>query len=564
VIKNSAFIFLILYLFSSELTAQNLFLKITGSSDDETTLISEFDYNTKQKDYNSILIEVNAFQKKIIKAGYIENDYSVLRKINDSLFLAKFQLGNKYDKIEIRYDSTKISKSIIDLVCKDSNSNYFTIPFTEIEETLVRINNEVSNDGFPFSKIKLSEIKIKDNKTLQSKLILIINDKRRSLDNIVVKGYEKFPKSYLNRFLKIKPEAIFNISTIKNKMNALNNLRFAEQIKAPEVLFTKDSTVLYIYLKKLQSNTFDGFLGFSTNEETNKIDFNGYINLELNNNLNYGESFNLIYKSDESEQKNFDVNLTLPYLFSSPIGTEIALNILKRDSTFTSINQKASVFYQLNAKNKFFLGVESIESNNLLEDDFNFEIADYNSINYNLKYTFENRNNFYSLFRIKSRIWFEFGLGNRKTVDKRESQKRILLDALHTFQLNSKNSFYTRVNGAIIQSKNYFENELFRFGGINSIRGFQENSIIANKYIVLNTEYRYQLSQSIYEHSIIDFGNFDNKISEINENLYGFGLGFWISTKAGLLKFNFANGKSEKQNFKFSNSKIHLSLVSIF
>jgi len=347
-------------------------------------------------------------------------------------------------------------------------------------------------------------------------------------------------------------------------LNALNNLRFAEQTKTPEVLFTKDSTILYIYLEKSQSNTFDGFLGFSTDEDTNKIDFNGFINLELNNNFNYGETFTLMYKSDESEQKNFEGKLNLPYLFSSPIGTELSLKILKRDSSFTSINQKANVFYQLSAKNRIFLGVESIESNNQLSDEINFNIEDYKSNLYNLKYVFENVQNFKSLFPIKTKVDLEIGLGKRETNTISENQEKIQLDTYHNFQLSKKNSFYTRVNAAIINSNTYLENELFRFGGINSIRGFLENSILANKYIVINTEYRYQLSRNIYAHTIIDFSDFENKISNTKENLYGFGLGFGIRTKAGLLKFNYANGKSEAQNFKFSNSKIHLSLVSVF
>ncbi|WAC03864.1 BamA/TamA family outer membrane protein [Lacinutrix neustonica] len=96
------------------------------------------------------------------------------------------------------------------------------------------------------------------------------------------------------------------------------------------------------------------------------------------------------------------------------------------------------------------------------------------------------------------------------------------------------------------------------------MRGFTENSLTATKYAVLNTEYRYLLSNTIYAHSVIDFASLENKINSQNESLYGFGLGFGILTKAGLLKFNFANGKVENQQFKFSNSKIHLSLTALF
>ncbi|WP_232730341.1 POTRA domain-containing protein [Lacinutrix sp. Bg11-31] len=539
-------------------------LKITGSNEKETTIITNFGYKQNHFDYNSIINEANSFHEKIIKTGYIESKRLLIKKNNDSSFQIKFQLKNKYETIEINYDSTKIKKSLISSVYKESSSNYFVVPFNNIEETLEHINIKIANNGFPFTKVKLSEIKIKDKKTLVAQLIIEKEENKRSLDKIVIKGYEKFPKSYLRRYLKIKPNKVFNIETIKNKMIALNNLRFAEQTKESEVLFTKDSTTLYIYLQKSQSNTFDGFLGFSTNEETNKLDFNGYIDLELNNNLNYGETFNLLYKSDESEQKNFEAILNLPYLFSTPIGTEISLKILKRDSSFTSVNQKASVFYQLNSKNRVFLGIESTESSNLLENKNNSPITDYKSNLYNLKYIFENRWVSNSLFQIKNRVKLELGLGKRKTDLYNEGQEKITIDAFHSFQLNLKNSFFTRINGALLNSDSYFENELFRFGGINSIRGFTENSVLASRYIILNTEYRYKLSNSIYAHTILDFSNFENKLSKTKENLYGFGLGFGIKTKAGLLKFNFANGKTETQSFQFSNSKIHLSLVSIF
>ena len=564
--KYISILLLITCFCSSTLRAQNTNLNVIGANDEETKIIETHEYKKNHTDYNSIQNEIDSLQQKIINSGYIESEINSTRKINDSSFQVKFSLNNKYESIDISYDNTEIEKDLIKTITENSSNKQFSVPLNKLEETLKFINLQIVNNGFPFTKIKLSELKIKDSKTLTANIIIIKDEKKRRLDKVVIKGYEKFPKSFLNRFLKIKPEKTFNIESIKRKMDNLSNLRFAEQTKNPEVLFSKDSTTLYIYLQKSQSNTFDGFLGFSTNEETNKLDFNGYLNLELNNNFNYGESFRLMYKSDESEQKNFEVNLNLPYIFSSPIGTELSLNILKRDSTFTTVNQKASVFYQINSKNRIYVGIESVESNNLLDIEINSLslVSDYKSNLYNIKYTYNNRQNFKTIFQLKSSFNLEYGLGERKTINNKEKQNRINLDAFHVFQLNNKNSFYTRITGSLINSSSYLDNELFRFGGINSIRGFQENSIAANQYIVLNTEYRYQLSKSIYAHSIIDFANFENRIIETKENLYGFGVGFGILTKAGLLRFNFANGKTEEQSFKFSNSKIHLSLVSIF
>ena len=563
--KQHYFLFFVLIFFRLETYSQNLNLKVIGNDESETEILNNYDYGKTFIDYNSVTIEIDSLRQKLFKDGYIENKLEELKRTNDSLLTASISLRNKYDNVFIRYDGSLIRKSIIDLVSNEVSNTHFSIPFDDTERILNFLSTKITEDGFPFTKLKLSEIKIKNKNTIEANLTVIEDNKKRGLDKIVIKGYDKFPKSYLKHYLKIKPESTFNIEAIKKRINALDNLRFANQIKEPEILFTNDSTQLYLYIEKTLSNTFDGFLGFSTNEETNALEFNGYLNLELNNNFNYGESFKLLYKSDESEQKNFEVKLNLPYLFNSPIGTELELNIFKKDSSFTTINQKAKLYYQLDSKSKLFLGIDTTESNNLLDDDDDFSnIDDYKSKFYVMRYDFENRRNYNQLFQVNSALNLEIGLGSRNLNNTSENQTKVALNAHHIFNLNKSNSLFMRLSGALLSSDSFLDNELIRFGGINSIRGFQENSLTATLFGVLNTEYRYKLSNSVYAHTIIDYSRLENKITNQKENLYGFGLGFGIVTKAGLLKFNFANGKTENQKFKFSNSKIHLSLIAIF
>lgn len=130
--------------------------------------------------------------------------------------------------------------------------------------------------------------------------------------------------------------------------------------------------------------------------------------------------------------------------------------------------------------------------------------------------------------------------------------------------MNERNSIYVRLDGATLISDNYFENELFRFGGINSIRGFEENSLLANLYGVLNTEYRYRLTNSLYVHTVLDAAYSENNIATTKDKLFGFGFGFGLLTNAGLFKFNYSSAKTENQQFRLSDSKIHISLTSQF
>jgi hypothetical protein len=564
VLKLPYLILIVCYLFSSDAVCQELQLKIVGKDSIETKTIDSIRYVKFHKDYESITKELDLFKNKLNTIGYIESKMLPIKR-TDSVLIANFYLNKKYSTLNIYYNDSLIPRKIIESVSNKVSDTFFTIPIKDTEKVLTTINLKLAELGDPFSTLKLSEISINENFEIDATLITSDKTQARKIDNIVIKGYEKFPRSYLRYYLKIKKGTVFNLSQIKKQIQNLNELPFASQIKDPEILFTKDSTTLYLFINKVKSNNFDGFIGFGTNEETSKLEFSGYLNLELNNNLNYGESFRLVYKSDENEQKTFQVNLNLPYLFNTPIGTELELHLLKKDSSFSTVNQNAKIFYQINPKNKVFAGIRSVQSNNLLDSLYsNPTIQDYSTLFYTARYQYLSRQKENLLFNINTLVDIELETGNRKYENTTTKQYQILLNAFNIFNLNVKNSIYLRVNGFGLFSDNYFDNELGRFGGINSIRGFEENSLAATLFGVLNTEYRYVFNNSIYAHTIIDFAYLENKLIEQKEKLYSFGFGFGLITKAGLLKFNFANGKSENQSFKFSNSQVHLSLTAFF
>ncbi len=561
--KTKILLLIICIHFTSNIWCQNLSLKVTSQTKLEKHVIDSLDYLKTHKDYTSLISEIDTVQKKLYKIGYFENLYETT-KINDSTYQAKFQLKKKYKRIHIYYDKKSIPQSILNFVSKQVNDSFFVLPINKIESALQIINSKQAEKGYPFSKLHLTNISIDNKRNLKADLVINDTTEKRVINAIKIKGYEKFPESFIKYYLKIKPNQPFNLALIKSKTEQLNNLPFANQIKTPEVLFTKDSTNLYLYIEKSKSNTFDGFLGFGTNETTNKIDLNGYLNLNLTNNLNYGESFSLLYKSNQNQQKRFEVNAELPYLLKTPIGIEFQLHIFKLDSTFTTVNQAAKLHYQINPRHNIFTGIKTTESNNLLNIDTSANFEDYKSnfISFGYEFSKPQINNL--LFPVNSNLRFEADFGKRKHLNTTEKQTLINFDAFKIINLNRKNSLYTRVAGTSLISNTYFENELFRFGGINSIRGFNENSLFATSYILLNSEYRLQLSNTIYIHSIIDVGYLENKITKVNEKLIGFGFGLGILSKAGLFKLNYANGKNQDQIFKFSNSQVHISLTSNF
>nr|WP_321237269.1 hypothetical protein [uncultured Psychroserpens sp.] len=559
--KISALLLLIYILWSSETFSQNLYLTCIGNSEKETKTIDSLDYQKSFQDYRSLDTEVNSVKKKLTAIGYIESELSNFEKVSDSSYQATFNLKNKYKSIIVEHNGL-VDMSILKLTGFLNNKEQLVIPMESVEITLQSINSEIANRGNPFSSLLLNNIKKIDNETLSGSLS-VSDPKSRTIDKLILKGYEKFPKSFIKRYLKIKTGQTFSLETIKEKTTVLNDLVFANQIKDPEVLFTQDSTILYMYIEKARSNTFDGFLGFGTNEVTNKIEFDGYLDLNLTNNLNYGESLKLLYKSDENDQQTFDLKLGAPYIFSSPIGIDLNLNIFKRDSSFVTVSQAAKISYQINSKHVVSAGINTVNSTDLL-DITTASITDYKSNQYFINYTYTKRQNYDFLFPVNFLFDITTGFGNRTYQNIDENQSKLYLNTFKIFNLNDKNSIYARISSNYLVSDTYLENELPRFGGINSIRGFEENSLIANLYGVLNTEYRYKLNNSIYIHSVIDAAYFENQIANQKGKLFGFGFGFGLLSKAGLFRFNYTSGKTEDQKFRLSDSKIHLSLTTRF
>ncbi|MBA6153715.1 ShlB/FhaC/HecB family hemolysin secretion/activation protein [Gelidibacter maritimus] len=540
--------------------AQSLSLKAIGTTEDATSLLEAINYQRNFTDFNSLEIELNSIANSLMHLGYLESGFLGLEQTNASSFVATYTLGERYKKAKI-YFGADFNTKILKLVSNSITDRYFEIDITNLETSLETLNAELASIGNPFSTLQLTNIKKKDG--VLSADLNIVEQQQRTLDTVIVKGYAKFPKSYVKRYLKIRSKQVFNLKSIKGKTEALENLQFAAQIKDPEVLFTKDSTLLYIYVEKQKSNTFDGFLGFGTNSDSDKLEFDGYLNLNLINNLNYGESFRLLYKSDESEQKTFDVKAKLPYLLGSPLGMQLGLNIFKRDSSFVTTTQFAKMDYQFDPKNSLAMGINTQASTNLL-DNAMLSIADFKSVFYNLSYHHSKPQHYDKLFPINFQFDISAGVGQRTIENLKESQTKLELNSFKIVNLNLKNSLYGQISASVLYSDTYIENELFRFGGINSIRGFEEQSLTANLYAVLNTEYRYRVSSNLYVNSIIDLAYYENQILDTKAKLLGLGFGFGVLTQAGLFKLNYSNGSSENQSIKLSNSKIHISLTATF
>lgn len=561
------FLVLIIYiLFSNSGKSQALYLQIQAEDSVENAVIDSLGYQKKHANLKSLLGEIDSVFQRVQRIGFIDARVFKPQKENDSLYKSIFSLGKHYLYIYIRTESLPLTEKVQKQLGLTVENKQLKIPIEKVESFLDFLNQEVSSRGRPFGFVRLVNLRKDENASIWADLEIDFSQKRQ-IDKIVIKGYEKFPRGFLKHFVGIKKGQEFNKKLLDKKVERLGNIRFASSLRSPEVQFTTDSTAVYLYLEKRKSNSFDGFLGFSNEEGNNRLKITGHVDVVLLNNLNFGESLHLEYKSDGDEQTRFRADVDLPFLFQTPFGLQLGLDIFKKDSTFTTVEQRGRLNYRFNDKFTAFVGYRHSESNNLLGEDqqvVGSTIEDYSARFASVGGQYLVYNPYNDLFPVKTRLNLELGHGNRERFLEKTNQWLFVSDLSHIFDLNQRNSFFLRNLSSVLSSNDYLTNELFRFGGINSLRGFEENSIAASLLSSTQTEYRFMLAGNLYVHSIVDYAYFENEVLNLRENLYGVGFGIGLETGAGLLKVNFANGKSDGQDFEFVNTKIHLSLTTVF
>ncbi len=257
--------------------------------------------------------------------------------------------------------------------------------------------------------------------------------------------------------------------------------------------------------------------------------------------------------------------------------------LLKEDSSFTNRNFRFDISYRPSAHARigFFT---SLRAANLLStfqyreatelpDLVDFDLNQY-GINYQLSYLDDDFNPF--------RGWqseVEFAVGN-KNIRRNTGIDAALYEGvdLQTLQLNvharlerftplsRRTTLLTRITGGFMANDRLFVNDLYRVGGLKSIRGFNENFFFASEYALLNVESRFYFDEFSYFLVFFDqaYIKSDLKNRNFREYPFGTGLGISLSTAGGIFNFIYGLGKAEAQPFGLNYSKIHFGYISRF
>ena len=519
----------------------------------QNRIVSEIYHTKKHLQKKDALDEIDRILQQVKKRGFFTARIDSISKTNKEL-IAYLDLGKKINEIIIvtKKDNTN---GII-----DSGIDSIKIKTREFSDLTNQLLKQIDRKGNSFSEITYVNPLLKnDTLFLEMK---ISNSSSRKIDKVITRGYEDFPKKFITKYFLIDKNTVFSKKKL-NQVSALSNkLDFIKEKKAPEVLFKKDSTHLYLFLDKIGTSSFDGLVNFSSKENGKGLLLNGNLDLKLNNTFNTGEKFEIIWNKVSDEKTDFKINSYVPYILNSKFSTTLEFYLYRQDSTFINTNFELKTDYSINQKSHASILYSSEKSNYLL-DISNNDLASYSNYFIGLGYELK-KSSTSNLYKYKNGLNLNLTIGKRKTDTESINQLKFHFSAFANVQINNRGYLNIKNESGLLTSRNYLLNELFRIGGANSIRGYNEQSIFTNGYSYSNIEFRYSLDTSSYLYSITDLGGYKENTTNKIKKLLGIGAGYQFRISNNLVNLGYVISTNSSTNAKLNSSRLVVRWTSFF
>ncbi|WP_140160516.1 BamA/TamA family outer membrane protein [Algoriphagus antarcticus] len=566
---KTSFLVSILFFLAGGLTcqAQNGYW-VKWSSDDPQQLADWTAFTSKAEGEKYVDSIENSFQNE----GYLEVFVMEEEIAKDSLRVS-FVLGEKYfwESISQGNVPSEFSKDIDPL----------TQEYASASRWMQNMIKEAENNGFPFAQIKLDSIQRKGNE-----LSAVFNYDSGPLilwDSVKLAGDTKTQEKYIQNITGIRPGMPFSQKQLDDANQVLSRSPYFVQMQSPEIDFQIKKAQPTFTLRDRNTNVLDGIIGLLPNaNEPGKMLITGQLDLELYHLGGQGRDVAVHWQRLNVQTQSLDISAKESFLFNSPLDVSVGFNLLKQDSTFLNRYLSLDFGYHLTMDSylRFFTRRQS--SNVLSTEPYGDvtelpDVADYRWNQFGLGWNWDKLDSPYFPrrgFLIRS----EFALGNKRILENTGFPPEVYVNLdLNSPQYLGKAEIEKHIfirpswgiwlkgSGGFTQNENLLLNDLFRLGGLKSIRGFNENYFFARSFGYINVEQRLFFGENSFLMVFADFGILENPyFAPSIDKPISFGAGINLDTGSGVFRFIYGVGKSNLQPLQFSYSRIHFGYLARF
>ncbi|HEX6914116.1 MAG TPA: BamA/TamA family outer membrane protein [Chitinophagaceae bacterium] len=457
-----------------------------------------------------------------------------------------------------------------------------------------RIVDYYQNRGYPFVKVKWDSVQLKGNRI--HAVLAVDKGPLYRLDSVGISGSLKISKQFLLQFLGISEGGVYNASVLENIDSRLSELPYLQQSQPWQITMQLTGFVINFYLQPGKSNQVNALLGLfpSSQQKNGRLLLAADVDLLLQNAFGSGERVDFSWQQTQPRSPRLQFIYRHPFVLRSAFGLNLGFQLYKKDSSFLNINGSAGLEYRLGTKQSATVML-GWQRTNLLEIDTNAirisrrlpDAADMSVTSIGLGYTF-NSTDYRNNPRKGVELTFSLSAG-KKTIRRNNSitslkdggfdyrslydsvrmtsyQLRISFSGSDYFRLGTHSVLKAGIQSGLLQTPDYFRNEMFQAGGYRLMRGFDEESIFASAFAVTTVEYRYRVNQGSYFFVFTDLGYTSDRSrpSRAEHRYIGAGGGLAFEARAGLFNLAIAVGKRDDLRLNLRQTKLHIGYTSFF
>lgn len=514
---------------------------------------------------NQVVKSVQVIRNQCIEKGYLMCDIQ-LKKTSDFLDSFQVTLGDQYTGLQLQLNDS--TEKILQRVYPSKRSILKETQGMSPTKYLQFMNQVLDyhlEHGFPFCRIYLKQIET-SKMDIDAELV-VERGPYYVWTEIHLKNDLPVSTNTLQSIIGIRVndeynEALFNGIELRVLQTGIFTLK-----KKCEVLFTSKGAELFVYFERVKASSAQGIIGFQPNPVTNVLTFTGDMQLKLINAVKHNESFQFAWKSIQPRTQAIQTSLIIPYLFKSPFGVIGDFQLYKRDSSFLDVKSSLGVQFQFQNGWQLRANYYSVNSSVISESNANpmfSKLANLKTNSYGLV-LFQRKLDYIPNPRKGFSVFIEGQLGERKMTQNSVNIWKAQAKISYFQPLAGRMTFLTQLEMDTYHAPSIYQNELYRFGGTNSLRGFNEESIFATTKALLTFEYRFLLDQNSAVFAFFNQGFYENtSLNYVKDMPYGFGFGISAGTNLGIFRLAYALGKEFTNPIQLNSGKIHIGYISYF
>jgi hypothetical protein len=486
------------------------------------------------------------------QVGFLEKDSSKL-KITSGNFWQLAKLSIFVD------DSVTVPQPLV-------ATNPSALSQNNFENQLNTYLNFYQENGYPFVSAQLQSYAW-HGKVLSGK-VLIKPGPLVTWDSLSLKGFNTISPATLRYDLDFYTGKPYQESYLKKIETYARQVEFLSFTRAPAVGFFKNKTTLFLYTQEQKGNQIDGVIGLNT-DQNGQTTLNGDFQLRLLNIFKKGEDFALRWQRPDASVQELQLAVNWPYLFKTPVWLSTGFELFRQDSSFVNTRFNALLKYRIARQSFVNGGIEYISSNALASTTDAESV--FTSLNSFSTTTYLIGTEIVRLNRaLVPTEGFQLEVygktGRRNTAQDNQNQLGWQAQGQWLWPFYSKMVLKIGLQSQAILGSNLFENELYRLGGLKTLRGFNEQSLFSSAYAIGTFEYRYHLGDFDYLTLFTDLAYSNRKIGNTNNFswLNGLGTGINFRTNGGIFSLFLAVGQSSNSSLDFRATKVHFGYVNQF